>query len=300
MLWMVSLTCAVTSSAYMNIIHRLNDSARSQDLKFIEGWDEQPLLPGTHHDQLFYWESYDPHWGLPNCLREKFLQIGLGESSLVLDACLMCGLDRGAQFTFDALWARLQKQGIAISEGLVGRALRSGVFPAMSIRKAKRGRPQIRFTLPSIEYLANKYEAGHWFTTDPLEKTDLGSLKAYRAALHREFIRRCPGDYSRVFLGRRLGVSKSATINYESDGVVKHRPRYRRTPLNVYVNPLDLVPAVRESWATWLEIEPLDYQKETPDQPFRAPPKQIIAALWLSRGANVTLVTQQTNSYWVD
>jgi hypothetical protein len=284
----------------MNIIQRLTDSARSQDLKFIARHDERLPLPGTHHDQLFYWEGYDPHWGLPNCLREKLLQIGLGESSMVLDACLMCGLDRGDQFTFDALWEQLQQQGIAISKALVRRALKTEIFPVMSIRKGKRGRPQDRFTLPSIEYLVNKYEAGYWLTTDPLEKTDLSSLKAYRAALHREFIRRCPGDYSRVFLGRRLGVSKSATINYESDGVVKHRPRYRRNPLNVYANPLDLVPAVHESWATWLEIEPLDYQKETPDEPFRAPPKQIIAALWLSRGANVTLVTQQTNSYWVD
>jgi hypothetical protein len=47
-----------------------------------------------------------------------------------------------------------------------------------------------------------------------------------------------------------------------------------------------------------LEIEKLDADRKT--EPFRAPPTKIIAALWLSRGANVTLVTQQTNTYWVD
>jgi hypothetical protein len=234
---------------------------------------------------------------LPNCLREKLLQIDLGEAALVLDACLMCGYDRGDEFTHDALWERLQKQGITISKNLVYRALKTEIFTCVSIRKPKPGRPQKRFTLPSIEFLAKKYQAGVWFTTDPLEPQDLGSLRSYRAALHREFIRRHPGNYSRAFLGRRLGVSKAATINYESDGVVKHRPRYTRTPLNVYANPLDLVPTVRESWSTWLEIEKVDDDRAS--EPFRAPPKKIIAALWLSRGANVTLVTLQTNAYWV-
>ncbi|MEO8609073.1 MAG: hypothetical protein ABI690_14380 [Chloroflexota bacterium] len=282
----------------MNIIQRLNDSARRQDLKFIPRQDERIPLPGTHHDQLFYWQGYDPNWGLPNCLREKLLQIGLGEAALVLDACLITGLDRGDEFTFDALWARLQEQGINISKGLVRRALKTEVFPAISIRQPQRGRPQIRFTVPDIKYLVNKFEAGYWLTTDPLELQDLSSLRNYRAALHREFIRRHPGNYSRAFLGRRLGVSKAATINYDRKAGVKSRPRYSRNPLNVYMNPLDLVPTVRASWATWLEIEKLDYNCKS--EPFRAPPRKIIAALWLSRGANVTLVTQQTNEYWVD
>lgn len=282
----------------MSIIHRLTDSARSQDLKFIERRDERLPLPGTHHDQLFYWEGYDPSWGIPNCLREKLLQIDLGEAALVLDACIITGLDRGDQFTFDGLWEHLQRKGINISEGLVRRALTTGIFPSMSIRQPKRGRPQMRFTVPSIEYLVNKYEAGSWLTTDPLECEDLSSLRDYRAALHREFIRRHPGNYSRAFLGRRLGVSKAATINYDRKAGVKSRPRYTRNPLNVYVNPLDLVPAVRESYATWLEIEKVNYNRKF--EPFRAPPRKIIAALWLSRGANVTLVTQQTNAYWVD
>ncbi|HSS95562.1 MAG TPA: hypothetical protein VLK33_00950 [Terriglobales bacterium] len=282
----------------MTIIQRLTDSARSQSLKFIERRDERLPLPNTHHDQLFYWEGYDPSWGLPNCLREKLLQIGLGEASMVLDACIMTDLDHGDEFTCDFLWERLKKQGIAISKNLIYRALKTEIFPAVSIRKPKPGRPQMRFTVPSIQYLVDKYQAGHWLTTDPLQKEDLSSLKNYRAALHREFIRRHPGDYSRIFLGKRLGVGKSATINYETDGKIKSRPRYTRNPLNVYANPLDLVPDVRASYATWLEIEKLDDDQES--EPFRAPPKKIIAALWLSRGAAVTLVTQQTNTYWVD
>jgi hypothetical protein len=236
---------------------------------------------------------------LPNCLREKLLQIGLGEAALVLDACITTGLERGDQFTFDALWERLQGKGIAVSEGLVRRALVTEIFPSVSIRQPRRGRPQIRFTVPSIELLVNKYNAGFWLTTDPLEPQDLGSLRSYRAALHREFIRRHPGNYSRAFLGNRLGVSKSAVINYDHQAGVQSRPRYTRNPLNVYVNPLDLVPTVRASWATWLEIEPFDHENDVPGKPFRAPPKKMIAALWLSRGANVTLVTQQTNAYWV-
>lgn len=285
----------------MNIIQRLDDSARSQHLKFIERRDERLSLPGTHHDQLSYWEGYDPNWGLPNCLREKLLQIGLGEAALVLDACLMTGHDQGDEFTFDALWARLQAKGIKVSQNLVYRALKTEIFPAVSIRKQRRGRPQRRFTVPSIKDLVDKYQAGDWLTTDPLEPEDLSSLRNYRAALHREFIRRCPGDYSRAFLGSRLGVSKSATAFYEKDGIVKKRPQHRRTPLNYYMNPLDLVPTVRESWATWLEIEKYDDKQERYcGEPFRAPPRKIIAALWLSRGANVTLVTQQTNTYWVD
>jgi hypothetical protein len=282
----------------MTIIQQPHDSARSQSLKFIERSDERLPLPGTNHDQLFYWQGYDPAWGLPNCLREKLLQIGLGEAALVLDACLTCGLDRGDQFTFDGLWERLKRKGINMSEGLVRRALATGIFPSMSIRQSGRGRPQIRFTVPSIESLVNRYESGSWLTTDPLEPEDLGSLRNYRAALHREFIRRHPGNYSRAFLGRRLGVSKAATINYDRKVGVKSRPRYTRNWLNAYVNGLDFVSTVRENWAAWLEIEKVDDARKS--EPFRAPPRKIIAALWLSRGANVTLVTQQTNAYWLD
>jgi hypothetical protein len=295
---MVSLTCADESSAYMSIIQRLTDSARSQDLKFIERRDERLPLPGTHHAQLFYWQGYDPNWGLPNCLREKLLQTELDEAVMVLDACLMCDLDQGDEFTFDALWEHFQRKGIKMSKGLVRRALGTEIFPSISIRQPKRGRPQVRYTIPSIEHLVNKYEAGTWLTTDPLQPEDLSSLKNYRAALHREFIRRNPGNYSRTFLGKRLGVSKAATINYDRKAGVQSQPRYSRNPLNVYVNPLDLVPTLRTSWSSWLEIEKLDYEHKV--IPFRAPPKKIIAALWLSRGANVTLVTRLTNSYWVE
>jgi hypothetical protein len=58
------------------------------------------------------------------------------------------------------------------------------------------------------------------------------------------------------------------------------------------------VPTVRAGWSTWLEIEQVEYDRKS--DPFRAPPKKIVAALWLSRGASVTLVTQQTNAYWLD
>jgi hypothetical protein len=152
-----------------------------------------------------------------------------------------------------------------------------------------------------MKYLVEKYEAGYWLITDPLQPEELSSLRNYRAALHREYIRRCPGKHSRVALGSRLGVSKSATAFYETDGIVKKRPRHSRTPLNIYANPLDLVPTVRESWATWLEIEKYDDREERwCGEPFRAPPRKIIAARWLSRGARVSLVTQQMNEYWVD
>ncbi len=268
-------------------------SASTQSRKFINRITDRftSPFPGTDHDQLFYWQGYDPNWGIPNCLREKLLQLGLGEAALLLDACFMSDLDRGDRFTYDALADRLRRGGIDISPGLVRRALSSGLFPVMAMHQPKRGRPQLQYTMPSIEYLCQQYEAGYWLTTDPLEKADLTSLRAYRAALHREFIRRAPGSYSRAFLGRRLGVSKSATRNYDEPAGVVVKPRYERTEINYYVNALDLVPRDRVGWHTWMEIKPQDKPS------FRAPPKRAVAANWLDHGAWITVVKQLTNRY---
>jgi hypothetical protein len=75
------------------------------------------------------------------------------------------------------------------------------------------GRPPKYFKIPTVAFLCAKL--GVKFTSsDPLSLQDLQSPAKYRQGMHREFLKRCPGDYYQQLLGRRLYVTKRTCQRY--------------------------------------------------------------------------------------
>ncbi len=157
----------------------------------------------------------DGRLGVPNSLREALLKQGLGDVALVLDALLLCGYTYNKRFTFRKILAHLHEKGFYFGRGLLRRALNCGLFKLAALQNGRRGRPELLYYMPDILALVNQYAGGAWAAVDALELADMQSLPRYRQALHRQFIARAPGIYSRTFLAKRLGVSHRCTYNYD-------------------------------------------------------------------------------------
>lgn len=178
--------------------------------------------------------AFSGEMGLPNILREKLLQRGLGEAALVLDAMIYAQLIPGAKYGFRKIVDALRRVGVESGEGLIRRGL-SAPFFMKSKKSSKRGRPVIIYQMPYIDPLVAHFCGDErWKSTDVLGAADFASLKAYRQALHREFIRRAPGNYSRQFLAGRLGVSARSTRNYDRVVGVVAEVRFKRERVNYY------------------------------------------------------------------
>lgn len=149
--------------------------------------------------------------------------------------------------------------------------------------------------MPDIEWLVRKYANGAATASDPLVHKDIQNLRLYRQALHREFIRRAPGIYSRAFLGGRLGVGKRCTRNYDQREGIRAIRRHSEQNLRVYMNWEDVVRAAKPG-VSWLRI----YYKS--GKTLDAPPRLKIAQnnMWKRHIRNVTLVTQLCNRYVYD
>jgi hypothetical protein len=159
-----------------------------------------------------------PMTGLPNSVREALLGADLGDSALLLDAMIRCRYKTGKIFTRKQLLDSLRENGLKVPDGVIQRGLDEKVFVVgkiLALGTKRRGRPTLAYHMPAIADLVRTWCWGVDTASDRLCETDFVSLKAYRIALHREFINRDPGDYSRAFLGRRLGVSEATTRNYD-------------------------------------------------------------------------------------
>lgn len=94
-----------------------------------------------------------------------------------------------------------------------------------------RGRTtQFRFEMPSIEELCDMYNIipQSW---DSLEPKDLMSAKAYKEAIHREYIRRCSPEQSVTYLANRLGCHPRTIYRYDANLNVKTIPIFGFIPL---------------------------------------------------------------------
>lgn len=152
---------------------------------------------------------------LTNELREHLLSHGLGKVAVAWDLALSLDLTR---FSVSDLVGAARSAGVAVSERLVRSAVAAGVFRCEWVATA--GRPVAVYSLPGVSaYVRLLGLVGHQ-TTDDLHLVDCRSLAAYRAALHRAFLSRLPGRYSRAFLSGRLGLSKCGTLHYEDDSFV--------------------------------------------------------------------------------
>lgn len=89
---------------------------------------------------------------------------------------------------------------------------------------------QFAFMMPSIEELCSMYNVipQSW---DSLEPEDLMSSKAYKEAIHREYIRRCSPEQSVTYLANRLGCHPRTIYRYDANLDVKTIPIFGFTPL---------------------------------------------------------------------
>jgi len=154
---------------------------------------------------------------LPNTVREPLLQAGRADCVFILDAIHGLDYDFGGVTTARELARILWACGVLVSPGLVRRALSDELFPSFLIPDRERGRPELFYRIPTVDFLVGVVAGGLVLSADELTLGDMKNIRSYRAGLHRTFLRRqkrC--QYSREFLGRRLGVGDRATANYES------------------------------------------------------------------------------------
>jgi hypothetical protein len=231
--------------------------------------------------------------GLPNSLREALLQKNLGDSALLLDAIYLSGWTAFKKFTRKQLLNNLLNNPhgkIDVPDGIIHRALNSGIFAYRRLRRLGKGRPEHQYTVPEIGPLLNHYANGTWTASDPLYPDDFRSLKIYRVALHRALIERHPGAYSREFLGKRLGVSKRTVRNYDRAAGIVVTARYKKIEIGRFINWQDFLIGKHPGGAEWLEFI-------YPDGVIERKPIKIGIVWKLMHLAAVYIVKQLTNYY---
>ncbi len=83
----------------------------------------------------------------------------------------------------------------------------------VSSSNKKRGRPPVRFHIPTAQQIALKLRIT-LTKGDELEENDLKSPCAYRMGLHREFVKRLSGDFTVKFFANRLNVTRRTCQRY--------------------------------------------------------------------------------------
>jgi len=233
--------------------------------------------------------SYSGEFGLPNALRERLLTLGMGKGALILDAVLFAGLRPGRDYTLHQIVVQLRRYSVFTPLQLIRNGLNSGLF-GRGKKISGRGRPLALYRVPFPEKLLGTYGIEKWMATDQLGAPDLESLKLYRQALHREFIRRRPGSYSRAFLSSRLGIGKRTTRNYDRALGVIVEQQFKREKLEYYNWKSKVGKAIPHK--QWLEVT---YWRT--GEMKRFPAKTYLAQREQEQGGILTLVTQKTSYY---
>jgi len=151
--------------------------------------------------------------------------------------------------------------------------------------KPQGGRPEHVFRMPSIEDLCAILGVKN-SVSDPLEQADLASAHQTRIALHRELIKRRPGQYSCHWLGQRLGVSKRTIRAYNRLIPIQSRSMF--TESSIYWNTIDRLPF----------DEPLSGAFIITKAGKKYPALRFIASNLLVEGQSIRLKQQMGNFYW--
>jgi hypothetical protein len=189
--------------------------------------------------------------------------------------------------------------------------------------RAVRGRPLQAVILPSLNSLRRRWNTDDWldmyvtFSTQLIPQSYFKSVREYRRALHYSFVERNDGEqYSRAFLGARLGVSGRTTRNYEADGfnlrdasVVKleaeERLEYKEIDqsgaLELPMRPASGYEFMVAEWEIEVDTAlPDDYPfKRTQTMRKRLPLIAPLALKYLAMGAKVWRVKRLANAYHV-
>ncbi len=252
-------------------------------------------IPGSHHETLMEFEGFDPHWGLPDRLREAAIERDLLTSARVYDALMMRGIQPQDEITAYGALDVLLPAHIEINKNQVYEAFRSPVFFLPLRQEAKgRGRPMRWYRLATLNEIARAFHIGEIDdSTSPLTETDLASTAAYRAGLQRGMQQRQP-EISRASLARRLGVTKGTTRNYDRRNGTQIEPRFLGIDMSVYENWTDVFRLYqgKKDRRYCLKVFPWNGKA-----PYLAPLQMVVAATNIKVGNRVEIVEQITNQY---
>lgn len=172
--------------------------------------------------------------------------------------------------------------------------------PQQEPTKNRRGRPRTHYRIPAADDLRRALGLASASAADavcdPITADDLRSVRTYRAALEREFIRRCPGQYPQQWLAERLGVSVRSIYTYHRDADISATPCFVTTSItwaNYTTIPPNAVVAKRAGLrpgGRFLEDE----------EGKRYPPKPGIAMRLLGQGRQVWLKERTYSQYQVN
>lgn len=252
-------------------------------------------FPGSHHETLMEFENFDPHWGLPDRLREAAIERDLLTSARVYDALSMLDIQPQDEITAYGVLDALMGAKIDINKNHVYEAFASPIFFVPLRQEVKgRGRPMRWYRLATLNEIMRRLGiADVDEPTSPLTEQDLASPAAYRAGLQRGMQQRQP-EISRAALARRLGVSKATTRNYDRRNGTRIEARFLCIDMSVYENWTDVFRLYesKRDRRFCLKITPWNGHP-----PYLAPLKMVVAATHIKSGCRVEIVEQTTNQY---
>ena len=223
-----------------------------------------------------------------NTAREILLQSKRGKTAFMIDALLFLGWPAGTVFSFQEAFDALSAFGT--SDKLIRAGLNDPLFN-------RQGRRSATYTLPSPEQVMHALELQESPFKDELSAAAFKSMATYRQELYQLFLARAPGEYHRVLLAKRVGVTRVTTINYDNriNAAGQYRvyiePRFsysRITMKNIGALPLQKSAAGR----FWLEAH------TAPNViPQKAPCIMVKALEWIKQGKEVYLTKQLPNYY---
>lgn len=254
--------------------------------------------------------------GLFNSIREKLFQLGQTCVVRVLEGLRLAGFKAGqlvsertvlhvlcglvGRHSIRLALAATTPSGATIFERISPRypprcdaatPLRIARQTNASVNRSKpdsiRGRPELHYRIPSLEVLCTRLGVAA-SGSDPITLDDLQSAKKTRQALHRELIRRRPGQYLRQWLGNRLGVSGVTIWRY-----------------NQQIAGLNVTPTFTQTPISWGNLNAIPTPDATPagtcledSTGKRWPAVKGIAQRLLGQGRAVKLLVRSLNYYW--
>lgn len=256
-----------------------------------------------------------------NAIREHLLQHHAEHAAMVLDALALTGYTSGDELSVSTALLnfaaeRIQMSAYALRKGLS--QLRQLGLLAWRIHNNKlRGAPVTIYRLSPMNLIAEKLGVVMG-AFDKITTAAVSRIRDYRAHLHHAFLSRRDGEYSRRWLGGRLGVSGRATFNYEQNfDDIEVKPRFQETQITW--DNLDCLPREAAQGPVFLRIcvevplteaeiaerygavnpiwRPILHKTRLEERKF--PALRAIAVKLLREGHAVYMVRQQTNYYRV-
>jgi len=172
---------------------------------------------------------------LANSIKENLLKTDNAQAAMLLEAIFSTGANEWPAFDVVTILGHFMVKEIAIGQSVVRKGLKQlsdlGLLAKRHMMTRRKGRPMIEYRLATLHGMSLKLgvQLHQNENEDSVPEAAYRSVSKYRAALHRGLIARLKGQYSRQFLGERLGVSGRSTYNYEKESDIEVTPQYAYT-----------------------------------------------------------------------